>query len=174
MVKMNEQYKITLIKLLTLNQISYFNKQLEKQSKKDKGIIYVNRSVPTSAIKALYRLPDCAEEYHSETGSIILTAAYYLKNIIILQGFEDGNHRTALYATILFLNLNGYDTKEIDNECALSFKNHLIMLRYKDYHTIGSLESLSSEVLKIEDNIPIEENYVFEFCLKFIKSEILR
>ena len=148
-----------------------FNEELKQRAKENNKIYYVNRSIPSKAIKALHLLPDCAEKYYSRTGDMILTAAYYLKNIIVLQAFEDGNHRTALYVTEFFFKSNGFITKEITDECYLNFRTRLLMWRYKDYHT---LESMDLKILEIEDNLPIEENYVFEFCLKFIKDEILR
>ncbi|MDD5474013.1 MAG: Fic family protein, partial [Candidatus Methanoperedens sp.] len=45
-------------------------------------------------------------EYTPNRG-ILEIAAYYLKNIILLQAFPDGNHRTALYAVELLLKKNG-------------------------------------------------------------------
>ena len=162
---------MTKIKFLTLNRILYINKHWEKQAKKYETINYIKRPVCINARKALYRLPDCAEEYYLKTGDVILTAAYYLKNIIILQAFEDGNHRTALYATTFFLEKNGYKTKKINDECYLTFKIRLEMWRFKDYHT---LDSMDLSVLKIKDNTTAEANYVFNFCLQFIKDKILR
>ena len=162
---------MTSIRFLTLNRMIGFNIELKQRAKENNRIYYVNRSVPSKATNALHHIPDSAEKYYSRTGDMILTAAYYLKNIIVLQAFEDGNHRTALYVTEFFFKSNGFITKEISDECYLSFRTRLLMWRHKDYHT---LESMDSKILKIEDNIPIEENYVFEFCLKFIKNEILR
>jgi hypothetical protein len=43
------------------------------------------------------------------------------------------------------------------------------MYRYKEYYTFDSLDK---NVLKFEDNTI--DNYVFDFCLKFIKNNILR
>ena len=160
---------MTEIKLLTLNRILYINKHWEKQAKKYETIKYIKRPVCINAIKALHRLPDCAEEYYLKTGNVILTAAYYLKNIIILQAFEDGNHRTAIYAAMIFLDSNGYNTKEVNTECYLYFKRRLFMWRDKEYYTYDSLDI---NVLKLEDNTT--ENYVFNYCLKFIKNKILR
>jgi prophage maintenance system killer protein len=50
-----------------------------------------------------------------------------LKNIIILQSLEDANHRTAITATKIFLDSNGYITKEVKAECYLSFKKDLFI-----------------------------------------------
>jgi len=54
-------------------------------------------------------------------------AAYYLKNIILLQAFPDGNHRTALYAVELFLKINGYDF-DYSAEEAYEFRRELTEL----------------------------------------------
>ena len=40
--------------------------------------------------------------------SIIEVAAYYLKNITILQAFSDGNHRTAIESVLFFFRQNNY------------------------------------------------------------------
>ena len=160
---------MTEIKFLTLTTISTINKYIELRAKKDERIKYKNRFVRINIKKNLNYLPECAKEYYLKTENIILTATYYLKNIIILQSLEDGNHRTAITATKIFLDSNGYNTKEVNTECYLSFKRNLFMCRYKEYYTYDSLDT---NVLKLEDNTT--ENYVFDFCLKFIKNKILR
>lgn len=166
---MNEEYTITVIKLLTLNQIKAMNKNVEKQALKDKKIDYINRLILPDVERKMEILPDCAEKYHTETGDIILTASYYLKNIIILQSFEDGNHRTALIATKRFLDLHGYNRKKIIPECYSTFQRRLFMYRNIEYYTY---ESTPVYVLKIDDNTV--KNKVFRFCLNFIKNEMLR
>jgi len=160
---------MTEIKFLTLNQILFINRYFEKQAKKDEKVKYENRFVRINTRKNLFRLPECAKEYYFKTESVILTATYYLKNIIILQSFEDANHRTAIYAAMIFLDSNGYNTKEVNPECYLYFKRRLFMWRDKEYYTYNSLDI---NVLKLEDNTT--ENYVFNYCLKFIKNKILR
>lgn len=157
------------IKFLTFNRILFINRWFEKQAKKDETVRYKNRFVRINTRKNLFRIPDCAEEYYFKTEDIILTAAYYLKNIIVLQSFEDANHRTAIYAARIFLDSNGYNTKEVNPECYLYFKRRLFMWRDKEYYTY---DSLNTKVLKFEDNTT--ENYVFDCCLKFIKNKILR
>lgn len=155
-----------------MNRIIGFNEELKKRPKNNKNIGYdPDRFIPTYTIKSLNRLPGCAKKYYFKTDNLVLTAAYYLKNIIVLQAFSDGNHRTAIYITKFFLESNGCITKRIDDECYLKFRKRLIMWREKDYYTVGSL---GSKVLKFEDNISTEESYVFNFCLKFIKKEMLR
>jgi prophage maintenance system killer protein len=160
---MTEMIFLTLTKILTIN------KYIEIRAEKDEKIKFKKRFVRINIKKNLNYLPECAKEYYFKTEDIILTATYYLKNIIILQSLEDGNHRTAITATKIFLESNGYNTKEVNTECYLSFKRHLFMYRNKEYYTYDSLDT---NVLKFEDNTT--ENYVFNFCLKFIKNKILR
>jgi len=160
---------MTDIKFLTLTKILTINKYIEIQAKKDEEIKYENRFVRINTKKNLNHLPECAKEYYFKTEDVILTATYYLKNIIILQSLEDGNHRTAIAATKIFLDSNGYNTKEVNKECYLSFKRNLFMCRHKEYYTFKSLDT---NVFKLEDNTT--ENYVFDSCLKFIKNKILR
>ncbi len=157
------------IKFLTLNKILTLNNIIEKRAEKCTQIKYEKRFVPIDIRKNLNYIPDCAEEYYFKTEDIILTATYYLKNIIILQSFKDGNHRTAISATKVFLDSNGYSTKNIKAKCYIIFKNDLYMYRHKEYYTFDSLDK---NVLEFEDNTI--DNYVFEFCLKFIKNKILR
>ena len=160
---------MTEIKFLTLDEISKTNKRIEIRAKNDEKIIYEKRFVHLKTRKKLKYMIKCAIEYYSKTDDIILTAAYYLKNIIILQSLEDANHRTAITVTKIFLDLNGYKTKIVDYECYFSFKFDLFMYRNKEYYTNDSLDT---SVLKFEDNT--EENYVFNYCLKFIKNKMLR
>jgi len=160
---------MTEIKFLTSDEISKTNKRIEIRAQKDEKIKYEKRFVPLKTRKKLNYMLKCAIEYYSKTDDIILTAAYYLKNIIILQSLEDGNHRTAITITKIFLDSNGYKTKVVDNECYLSFKFDLFMYRNKEYYTNDSLDT---SVLKFKDNT--EENYVFNYCLKFLKNKMLR
>lgn len=119
--------------------------------------------------KNLNYIIESANEFYLKTEDIILMATYYLKNIIILQSLEDANHRTAITATNIFLDSNGYITKEVEAKCYLFFKNDLFMYRHKEYYTYDSLDT---NVLKFEDNTI--DNDVFNFCLNFIKNKILR
>ena len=157
------------MKFLTLTKIKTINKYIEIRAEKDVQIKYERRFVRINIRKNLDCLIECAKQYYSETGDIILTAAYYLKNIIILQSFEDANHRTAITATKIFLDSNGYNTKEVKTDCYLSFKNDLFLYRHKEYYTYNSLDT---NVLKFEDNTI--DNEAFNFCLKFIENKILR
>ena len=166
---LTDKDKMPKIKLLTLKQILTINKYIEIRANKDEHIKYEKRFVRINMKKNLNYLMECANEYYFKTEDIILTATYYLKNIIILQSLEDANHRTAITATKIFLDSNGYITKEVEAECYLFFKNDLFMYRHKEYYTYDSLDT---NVLKFEDNTI--DNDVFNFCLNFIKNKILR
>jgi len=160
---------MTKIIFLTLNQILFINRYFKKQSTKELEVKYKCRFVRINIRKNLFRLPECAKEYYLKTENVILTATYYLKNIIILQSLEDANHRTAIYATRMFLKSNGYKTKKVSSECYLTFKNRLLMWRYKEYYTYDSLD-----IDELKSNKNTTENYVFNFCFEFIKNKILR
>lgn len=157
------------IRFITLNQILYINKHFRKLSIKDKTIVYKNRIVATNIRDNLKTLTSCVEEFYSSTESVILTATYYLKNIIILQSLEDANHRTAIIIAMFFLNSNGYNIKATNRKIYMSFKNELFACRLNEEMTF---DSLPTHVLKISDNTT--ENIVFDSCLKFIENEILR
>ena len=49
-------------------------------------------------------------------GSFLDIATYYLRNLILLQPFADGNHRTALHAVKLFAYKNGKRFDYTDSE----------------------------------------------------------
>jgi prophage maintenance system killer protein len=57
-----------------------------------------------------------------------------MKNIIILQAFPDGNHRTALYAVELFLKKNGCYFNYTPEE-AYEFRKELYGRRLREYKT---------------------------------------
>jgi death-on-curing family protein len=67
-------------------------------------------------------------EYAPKNRDIFEVAAYYLKNIILLQAFPDANHRTALTAIEMFLEDNGlnldYTTVELFCKFLQQTKTH--------------------------------------------------
>ena len=91
-------------------------------------------------------------------------AAYYLKNLILLQPFADGNHRTALLSTDLFLRKNG-SFLVFEVEDAVSFQKEFYRLRYKIYHTY---EELGMSVLNEQSNEALD------CCLSFIKEHLTK
>ncbi len=88
--------------------------------------------------------------------------AYYLKNIILLQAFPDGNHRTALYAVELFLKKNGYGFNYIPEE-AYEFRKELYSRRLREYKTY---EERPISILNEGDN------QIFLFCREFVRAHI--
>ncbi|PPA78603.1 MAG: hypothetical protein C00003105_00763 [ANME-2 cluster archaeon HR1] len=96
--------------------------------------------------------------------SIIEIAAYYLKNIILLQSFVDFNHRTAIQITAEFLEDNGYMTKDLLNITQYSVYKKESMI--KDY---GDLYPELSEDILVE-----KDNYMYIDCLNFIKYKLIR
>lgn len=150
------------------------NEKIKSHAKIDEKVAYVNRLVPSEAVKNLDYLVDRVQEYYIKTKNIQLTAAYYLKNIIVLQSFEDANHRTAIFATIRFLEENNYKTNNINKvnpKCFLIFKERLIWYRQIEYHT---LESPINDYLLSFDDTETVENQVFNYCLSFIKNKLLK
>lgn len=150
------------------------NEKIKNHAKVDERVFYVNRHVPQEAVNNLDYLVDRVQEYYIKTKNIQLTSAYYLKNIIVLQSFEDANHRTAIFATIRFLEENNYKTNDINTlkpKCFLVFKERLIWYRQIEYHTIES--PINDYVLSFDDAETIE-NQVFNYCLNFIKNKLLK
>lgn len=166
---------MTEIKFLNLIQILSINKRIENIAKEDKEIKYIRRFVSIKYRKNLDTLVNCANKYYFKTNDIQLTAAYYLKNIIILQSLEDANHRTAIIATRIFLQSNGCNLKEhVEDDCFLVFKNDLLIYRNIEYYTYKPL--MTNDALKFDENTTenTTENLVFKYCLKFIKNKILK
>jgi len=83
--------------------------------------------------------------------------------MILLQAFPDGNHRTALNATEMFLEKNGLYFDYTAAE-ASQFQKKLYKIRLREY---GTYEESPVNVLK-ED-----ENQVFSFCLTPIFAKCL-
>lgn len=78
-------------------------------------------------------------------GSFLDIATYYLRNLILLQPFADGNHRTALHAVKLFAYKNGMRFDYTDLE-AHQFQISLYKAR-KTY------EALDIDILSDEEDI---------------------
>lgn len=63
-------------------------------------------------------------------------AAALMRNLIKLHPFLDGNKRTALLATILFLDENGFDfQRDINNEVDVSVKTSQCFLEVENLHS---------------------------------------
>ena len=95
-------------------------------------------------------------------GDILTVAIYYLKNIILLQPFPDGNHRTALASVEFFLSKNGYKISYSAEE-ALEFQKQAYSVRLKTY---GHYDQHDTSVLtKHEDDFT-------SLCRNFIESSL--
>jgi len=105
-------------------------------------------------------------EYAPKNRDVLEVAAYYLKNIILLQAFPDANHRTALTAIEIFLEDNGLNLDYTTVE-AFDFRKELYNCRLMVYKTY---EEMTTKVLKDDDNQ--EGNSVYTLCLKFVKAHV--
>ena len=146
------------INLLVMKNLFDINEQIKIRSLNDPRIEYTGSNEYPTKVLHLEKLI----EYAPKKRTVIEIAAYYLKNIIILQAFPDANHRTALTATERFLEKNGYN---LDYEAfeAYKFRKELYDRRL---HTYGTYEERPISVLKEGDN------KVFSLCLEFIKAHI--
>jgi prophage maintenance system killer protein len=147
------------LNLLVLKNLLDINEQIKIRSLRNPRIEY--SGTKDYPIK-LFHLEKLIENT-PEKRNVFEIAAYYLKNIIILQAFPDANHRTALTATEMFLEKNGYifDYKAVE---AFQFRKELYDRRL---HTYGTYEERPISVLKEGDN------EVFSLCLEFIKAHII-
>ena len=144
--------------LLTLEELLDINEELRSDALRDPHIEYSGASDYPIKMNALKKLIE-----YTPKRDILEIAAYYLKNIIILQAFPDGNHRTALYAVELLLEINGYKFDYAPEE-AYEFRKELYNKRLQEYKTY---EERPISVLKEENN------QVFSFCLEFVKSHVI-
>jgi len=101
---------------------------------------------------------------NASTRSPIDVAAYYLKNLTLLQPFPNGNHRTALIAAEIFLKRKGYRFDYTEDE-AEQLRDQMLNLQFKLY---GTYEELS-EVVTTEP-----DNEIFRRCRDFIKKHAMR
>lgn len=142
------------IRTLTLNMILEINKQIKDMSIKEPYIQYENKDDPV-----LMRKLEKLVEYTPNL-EILEIAAYYLKNIILLQAFPDANHRTALTAVKIFLEMNDWSFDHTDDE-ALNFQEECHDCRIATY---GTCNEMSTSVLR-ENN-----DSLFLLCLEFVKQ----
>lgn len=148
------------LNLLTLKNLLDINKHIKIRASNDRRIEYTGSEDYPIKIYHLEKLI----EYALENQNIVEFAAYYLKNIILLQAFPDGNHRTALTATEMFLEKNGFYFDYTATE-ASEFQKNFYKIRLREY---GTYEERPVSVLKEG------ENQAFSFCLTFIKMHIKR
>ena len=150
------------INLLTLEILLDINEQIKFRASKDHRIEYSGSEDYPIKMHELKKLI----EYAPKNRNILEIAAYYLKNIILLQAFPDANHRTALTAIEMFLENNNiyFDYTPVE---AFDFRKELYNSRLMVYKTY---EEMSTKVLKEDDNQA--GNSVFTLCLKFIKTHV--
>jgi len=130
------------MKLLSSFEISYINRVIHEMSLYNLNIEYV-RTTPTSYRK-LEILTDCVPQYTTSMN----IATYYMKNLIVLQCFPDGNHRTALETVRLFYHVNHVDFRW-DPGHVVEYQKEIYKLRYKIYHTY---EELPASIVTEPDN----------------------
>ncbi len=150
------------INLLTLEILLDINEQIKIRASKDHRIEYSGSEDYPLKMHELKKLI----EYAPKNRDILEIAAYYLKNIILLQAFPDANHRTALTAIEIFLENNNLNFDYTPVE-AFDFRKELYNSRLMVYKTY---EEMSTKVLKEDDNQA--GNSVFTLCLKFVKTHV--
>ncbi|MCZ7402837.1 MAG: Fic family protein [Candidatus Methanoperedens sp.] len=150
------------INLLTLETLPDINEQIKIRASKDPRIEYSGSEDYPIKVHEIKKLI----EYAPKNRDVLEVAAYYLKNIILLQAFPDANHRTALTAIEIFLEDNGLNLDYTTVE-AFDFRKKLYNCRLMVYKTY---EEMPTKVLKDDDNQ--EGNSVFTLCLKFVKAHV--
>lgn len=146
------------LNLLTLENLLDVNEQIKIRASKNHRIEYTGSEHYPIKIRELKKLI----ELTPQNQTVIEIAAYYLKNIILLQAFPDANHRTALTAAEMFLEKNGYSFDYTPGE-AYQFRKELYNRRLHEY---GTYEERPISVLKEADK------QVFPLCLEFVRAHI--
>lgn len=146
------------VNLLSLDNLLDINEQIKIRASKDRRIEYTGSEDYPIKVHELKKLIELVPKNRT----VIEIAAYYLKNIILLQAFPDANHRTALTATERFLEKNGYSFDYTAVE-AYQFRKELYTRRLREY---GTYEERSVAILKEPDN------QVFLLCLEFVKAHL--
>jgi prophage maintenance system killer protein len=141
--------------VLVPNEIVLINQMILDRSKELPASEY--RFITYDQSRALYMLCDVAPLDH-----VLDTATYYMKNIILLQIFEEANHRTAFECVRLFLYESGIEFRwNVEN--VRKYQRKIFKLRneiYKTYDKIGVY------IL----NEPHNELYIY--CKKCINNNI--
>ena len=113
---------------LTVPEITHINNTIHDMSHYNPRIEHV--AAFNTRVDKLDRLVLLAPR-HSISMNI---ATYYMKNIIIMQCFNDGNHRTALEAVRLFFHKN-YIPFKWAPENVVKIQRDIYKLRYQIYTT---------------------------------------
>ncbi len=122
------------MQLLTQNEITQINHTIRDMSRDNNHIEYVSAKDTPIREDKLHILT-----YRAPKHTILInTATYYMKNIILLQCFPDGNHRTALESVRLFFHKNNVDFKW-DLRYVIKYQIDIYKLRYKVYNTYEEL-----------------------------------
>ena len=152
--------KMSEIIYLTLQNISDINKKIHMEALKDKNGMYgANSDDEIDKIEKLI-------EYTPKNRSIIEVAAYYLKNITILQAFSDGNHRTAINSVLFFFRKNNYVfTNKMNLNNAIQLQTDIDKACFEVYGY--SYNAMGTDVLNDD------ANKVYLVCLDFIKKRLL-
>ena len=142
------------MKLLTTPEIIYTNARILHLSH-----IYDFEYI-TATFTQTYKIYDLTKS--APTDTLLNTATYYMKNIILLQSFPDANHRTALECVRLFYHKNNIDFKW-NPEYVEKYQRKIYKLRYKIYHTYEELPT---------DILTEPRNELWNYCRDCIKDNL--
>ena len=152
--------KMSEIKYITSKNILDINKNIYAKSLEDQKVIFGANS--DDEIFKIEKLIECTPI----NKSIIEVAAFYLKNITILQAFSDGNHRTAIESILFFFRKNNYIfTNKMTLENTIQLQNDIDKACYEVYGY--SYHGMDTDVLSDNDS------KVYFVCLDFIKQKLL-
>ena len=147
------------MKYLGLEHIIEINEAIYQESIKDDQIEYSGKDEYPIKFDKLEKLIE-----NTPKESIIDTASYYLKSIILLQPFPNANHRTAILTVEYFLQING-NKLEYSKDDITSFHQNSFKVQFKIYKTYEELD------VKI---LTEEKNDFYFYCRKFIEDHLTK
>ena len=134
------------MELLTPDEITEINNNILIISKRS-NIEYINVPEINTRTDKLHTLCKSVP-----THNLLDTAVYYLKNLILLQIYPDGNHRTALLSVICFYHKNNMNIKLININ---NFIITVYKLRFKIYNSYeeSSINIIYESLNKLDNYI---------------------
>ena len=157
------------INFIPINRLLKTNNNIKLLSVKYPNVEYLGKRAP--ATKILKKILAYADEYSYYIDDDLYLAAFYLKNIILLQAFIDGNHRTAMLSVNMFLRTNHLSNKIKlpSKRVSKNSKNKMTNLINQNYQVFESFNP--DYVCIIKDNDI--DNECFLHCLKFVENNML-
>lgn len=133
--------------------------------------INISRNIPYNPLDDKIEYIDELIKFVPKKEFIVNIAAYYLRNIIILQSFVEYNHRTAVYITIEFLKHGKFIIKDrYTNKDVITLKKRDVIYTKPIYEVY---DYLYFDDLLLNSKILLKKDIMFSECLSFIDKNLI-